>query len=580
MIRLKNCNIEFPPPIPIIFRKADTLKEEGYELIGDYKIRRRKDYIPQSGMQELFGTINADLIFAGGQPGGGKSFGLMIEAARNLQKKNYNAIIVKKELVSTKAGGGSIVDFAKQIYLNLGSCNFSATDNPTFMWENWGTSIQFTHANFEGNTEKSIKDAQEKLKNKQASFIGIDELTDFPFSTFNYFFTRNRDDSGVRPKMICTFNTNGWHFTRTMIDWYIDDDNYVIPERLGKIRYFVLDGDSEHDFIWGNTKEEVLAKANIEITPEMRAFGMSELDMVKSFTFIPCKMMDNLMMMHSTQGAHAANVFNSGGSEQKKLFYGYWGETERGSHQLTNADIMAQFEDVTVNKQDDMYMTADIGDGGDPSIAVIWSGLTKVAREVTWTDNAEEKVAWLKGLLRKYKVDISKFAFDGSTIGNYIDDYMLGAVPIMSQSSAVKIYDSAGNLSETTKYSRLIDQLMDKLVAMHKTRQIKSAIKPYERVQYGRKNEYIDYGELCRQERVLYVKYEIGDKKVIKYESKNTFKKAFKYSPDDADCEKYRMIFELNTKERKAPPKKNHKQQFLASMYGNKAAINFLTRRK
>ena len=88
--------------------------------------------------------------------------------------------------------------------------------------------------NFEGNTEKSERESQEKAKNKQCSFIAFDELTDFSFNIWSYFFSRNRDNSGFKPKMIATFNCNGWHFTRTMIDWYIDEEGLIIPERVGK----------------------------------------------------------------------------------------------------------------------------------------------------------------------------------------------------------------------------------------------------------------------------------------------------------------------------------------------------------
>ena len=51
-----------------------------------------------------------------------------------------------------------------------------------------------------------------------------------------------------------TFNTNSHHFTRRIIDWWIDEDGHVIPERIGKIRYAKIGGDSVKDIVWGRYK--------------------------------------------------------------------------------------------------------------------------------------------------------------------------------------------------------------------------------------------------------------------------------------------------------------------------------------
>ena len=98
------------------------------------------------------------------------------------------------------------------------------------------------------------------MKNKQASIICIDELTNFNFKIWKYWFSRNRDSSGMRPKMICTLNANGWHWSRRMLDWYIGDDNYIIPERIGVKRYFIIQGETVEDIEWGNSKEELIER--------------------------------------------------------------------------------------------------------------------------------------------------------------------------------------------------------------------------------------------------------------------------------------------------------------------------------
>ena len=87
--------------------------------------------------------------------------------------------------------------------------------------------------------------------------------------------------------MICTLNANGWHWSRRMLDWYIGDDNFVIPERVGVKRYFSVEGETVEDVVWGDSVDDVVQKAGIEITKEMIAKGIKKETLVKSFTFIP-----------------------------------------------------------------------------------------------------------------------------------------------------------------------------------------------------------------------------------------------------------------------------------------------------
>ena len=188
------------------------------------------------------------------------TFLLLMEAMRGLGRFGYSGIIIKKELVEVKTGGGILAD-AKRIYNGIDGVQFSSSENPTFEFPEWSSTIQLTHMNLQG--ESQMTDAQEKMKNKQASIICIDELTNFNFKIWKYWFSRNRDSSGMRPKMICTLNANGWHWSRRMLDWYIGDDNYIIPERIGVKRYFIIQGETVEDIEWGNSKEELIERLDI-----------------------------------------------------------------------------------------------------------------------------------------------------------------------------------------------------------------------------------------------------------------------------------------------------------------------------
>ena len=112
-----------------------------------------------------------------------------MEAMKGLGRDGYSAILLKKELVEAKAGGGILSD-AKKIYLDIPGCLYTSSDSPTFEFPSWKSTIQLTHLNLQGSGQE--REAQEKAKNKQASYLAIDELTNFTFKIWKYWFSRNR----------------------------------------------------------------------------------------------------------------------------------------------------------------------------------------------------------------------------------------------------------------------------------------------------------------------------------------------------------------------------------------------------
>ena len=59
--------------------------------------------------------------------------------------------------------------------------------------------------------------------------------------------------------MVISCNPDPDHQIKNMIQWYLDEDGYPIPEKDGVIRWFVtIDG----EYFWGDTREELLKKYN------------------------------------------------------------------------------------------------------------------------------------------------------------------------------------------------------------------------------------------------------------------------------------------------------------------------------
>ncbi len=53
---------------------------------------------PQEGKQEQFVSATADIVLYGGARGGGKTYGLLLEAVRNIAVSGYGAVFFRRSL--------------------------------------------------------------------------------------------------------------------------------------------------------------------------------------------------------------------------------------------------------------------------------------------------------------------------------------------------------------------------------------------------------------------------------------------------------------------------------------------------
>jgi hypothetical protein len=473
------------------------------------------------------------------------TLGLLLKALDGVDKKGYGCLIVKKQLIATKGGSGTIIDDAKRVF-NFGNSEFTVSDNPTFTWPAWGTSVTFTHANFSAETEKGLFDAQEKLKNFQNAAIFVDEATDHDWRIINYLLSRNRDSSGVPPKFIMTFNTNSHHFTRKLIDWWIDERGHVIPERIGVVRYAKIGGDSVKDIVWGNTREEVVEKANIIVPEDLKAIGIKPEDLVKSVTFRPCKMSENMVLLSATKGAHAANVFNLGGTETRKLFDEDWNAETEGMAMVSRQMIRDIWSNPIMDGNT-MYASLDVAGGGDNCVMFIWKAMTIIAVE-NFEGDPKQLELWIKATLNNYEVPIQNMSFDATGIGFYLKGYTDGR-PITANMRPMQEYDEAGNPVTMELYYNIRSQLMGKAQYMFETGQISCSIEKNRPFPHGKNKTPKPIIDILIEESDEFRRTTKGTK--FYFKSKDEFKDRFGYSPDYMDAIIYRMIFVLDGKARK-----------------------------
>ncbi len=253
---------------------------------------------PQPGPQERFLASTADIVIYGGSAGGGKTYGLLLEALRHVNNPQFGAVIFRRESTQITNEGG-LWDTAMEIYPLLGAVPRGAP-KPTFMFPT-GSRISFGHLNM----EVSVLDWQ----GSQIPLIMWDELTHFEKSQFFYMLSRNRSTCGVRPYMRATCNPDADSWVAELVAWWIDQDTgYPIPERSGVLRWFVRLDDSIH---WADSAAELAAAHGCDVSD------------AKSVTFIAASVYDNRKLLDKDPG-YLANLKALSRVERERLLGGNW----------------------------------------------------------------------------------------------------------------------------------------------------------------------------------------------------------------------------------------------------------------
>jgi predicted phage terminase large subunit-like protein len=251
---------------------------------------------PQPGPQTDFLSSPADIVIYGGAAGGGKSYGLLLEALRHVHNPQFGGVIFRRTTVQIKVEGG-LWDTSGDIYPMFGGRGLS---QPLVWHFPSGAKIKFSHMEHEKN--------RIDWGGSQIPFIGFDELTHFTAAQFWFMMGRNRSDSGVSGYIRATCNPDPDSFVRKLVDWWIDrQSGFPVKGRAGVVRYFVRHNDELH---WAFSKKELRAK-----------FGESSAP--KSLTFIPASIYDNRILLESDPN-YLASLKALPYVERAQLLEGNW----------------------------------------------------------------------------------------------------------------------------------------------------------------------------------------------------------------------------------------------------------------
>jgi len=284
--------------------------------------RKPTVYRPQKGPQELFLSLDCDIIVYGGSAGSGKSFALILDPTRNIAIRGYEALLLRRQSTQITSGGG-LWDTSSMVYPDLGG-DQKLSPRPTWTFPS-GAKITFSHLQH----EKSVK----AWDGAQLAMIGFDELQHFSSTQFWYMLSRNRSTCGVKSYIRATCNPDPDSFLLTLLDWWIDDEGYPIKERSGVIRWILRIGG---EVLWFDSYEEARKVYPTQIAPwkirqdsNVWRKGNPDNDNKpwaydpKSFTFISAQLQDNKTLM-KLDPSYLGNLSAMFEYERKRLLLGNW----------------------------------------------------------------------------------------------------------------------------------------------------------------------------------------------------------------------------------------------------------------
>lgn len=481
------------------------------------------------------------------------TFAMYLNALQGVTHYGFAAKLISVRLQDSKKGGSMFRD-GVTVCGNFANCEYNSADYPTFSWPQWNSSLQLIHSNFNVSNPAEWEQFQDYAKKVQASLIMVDEATEMKeFKMFAYWFSRNRDSSGMTPQMVLSFNPSHDHWTTQMLcdAGYIGDDWYLRKDMIGKVRYWYNKGKSPAEIVWGDSREEVANAAGLIDRPDDLAAGISRLDYVKSFTVLTGTAASNRELVNATGGQSVANLHATGAEQRQIVGEGYFGEVEAeeinvSREMINNLWLNPISDDVN------MYATMDISSGkadNDKSPMVIWRGLQIVGIEL-FSGEPNEMAGWIKTKLNAYGVDVTRFAYDATGHGYWMQGLTNG-VAVTANKRAIQEVDEFGNAVTRDDYFNCRSQLLGRTEVMIKRGDISCSISPDLRIPYAK-------GGATRALRdILYDEINVfattTRNKRIYYRSKDEYRAKFRHSPDLMDAICLRAVFELDARPKKAP---------------------------
>lgn len=269
-----------------VLRRIETLPPETLKELQAEKAKEGKRWLPNPGMQTEALLSEADELFFGGEPGGGKSQLLLGVAIT----EHTNSIIFRREFPQIR---GLIKDAAAIIGTRNG---YNHQDK---LWRIPGTDKEMEFGSVPHEDDK------EKYQGRAHDLKGFDEITHFSRTQYRYLTLWLRSTKpGQRCRIIATGNPptqpEGFWVVEHWAPWL--DPRYHDPAEPGELRWAVpANDDDDRELFFASLEEAMEHVATLANPPRDPDTG--EIMPPRSRTFIPSKLAENWDLAKSGYGA-------------------------------------------------------------------------------------------------------------------------------------------------------------------------------------------------------------------------------------------------------------------------------------
>ncbi|WP_077920399.1 terminase large subunit domain-containing protein [Spirosoma sp. 209] len=373
---------------------------------------------------------DADILIGGASAGVGKSYVLCLEDLYHVDNPQFGSVTFRRTKPQIRAKGG-LWDTSSEIYPHLGA---TPRQNELEWVFPSGATAKFASLQYEQDVLN--------WQGSQIPLIKFDELTHFTKSMFWYMISRNRSTCGVKPYVRATCNPDSESWVYELIKWWIDPETgYPIPERDGVIRYLVKHGD---DYIWGDTKQEVIEAAWFFIGPLVEKSGQAAEDFVKSVTFVSGSIYDNRALLGKDPG-YLANLAAQDEQIRLQLQDGCWKPAPSDLDIYDYASFCGLFDNLRNVDEVGRYITADIaGKGSNKFIVGAWHGWKLADIAILDKSDGPKVVETIGNMAKLHNVPNRHITFDADGIGGLYEGFAPGAIAFHNGAAPLEARDDAG----------------------------------------------------------------------------------------------------------------------------------------
>ena len=471
-----------------------------------------------------------------------KSFSSLMEVLKDIKNPDFHATILRNE----KDDLQSLVTDSYKLFSQFGTYNKSQNDM-TWNFYNGGW-LKFSY--YAG----AFQDFKTRFQGRQYAYVCIDEGTQCPYKKFKYLLTNNRNAAHIRNRFWITCNPDPESWVRKFIDWWVDEDGYIIPERDGVIRYCFMDGDTPDSIYWGDTREEVYEQCCGIIDklwkPSYEELGYTKLEMfIKSVTFIRADVSENIKLI-STDASYIANLAQQDEEQRMRDLEANWNWKSAGDDMIKMADLEEIFDNAVQVGDGVRRASADIAfTGGDNFVMWLWEGWHCKDLVVMRLDS-QTLVSAVQAKLHEWGVEERNFTYDMQGIGQYFKGFFKDAVPFNNQAAPIAMTHQEEK-GIRFLFKDLKSQCAFLFYKMIKEKQISIDSSLLERKYSGDGFEKVPLRQILQKERKMLRRDDNSDNKGFKLLPKKMAKRYVGHSPDFFESWLYIMIFSLTKKKHK-----------------------------